>query len=173
MRIARAAAIKPPESPFYPVDDCVPKGTVHSTCNALHKVTPSVTSEGRLCVKRREGIIGWPGLEFSKDKEKNHDLPELLSMGSRNVEEVDHSLIAMAIRQEAELTKYPLPTLVVGFALWSDSCDPSTSLSKNNRGSVWALLLTMCCRIANVNPFSYTYLLSVGASVRNLPKHTR
>ena len=59
-------------------------------------------------MKRREGLIGWPGLEFSTDKEKNNDLPELLSMGSRNVEEVDHSLIAMAIRQEAELTKYPL-----------------------------------------------------------------
>ena len=146
---------------FYPVQDSVPKQVVINRANALYKVEPSKTKNGRLSLARRESI-GWPGLKMDYEEK---ELPEFLRMGNREVRDLDHSLIALAISEEAVLSNYPLPTLVIGFALWSDSCDPNSSLSKKNRGSVWALLLTLCCKIMNVNPFSYTYLVAVGESV--------
>lgn len=163
-RIAAAATISPPEHPFYPATNCLSKQLVHSRCNALHKVTPADGIPGKFKVERRE-IVGWKGLSMSnKEIAEGSELPEMLRYGERTVRELDHSLLAMAIREEAILSKYPLPTLVIAFALWSDSCDPN-GMSKNTRGSVWALLLTLCCRVGNVNPFSYTYLVAVGESV--------
>ena len=149
-----------PREPFHPLMNELPKSNFLQRGNALHKVTPSQKTEGTLSVTRRE-LIGWPGLKY----DGGEDLPDFLKMGQRDVHEVDRSLLAMAIREEAILSDYRLPTLVLGFGLWSDSCDPNSSMGKNNRGSVWALLLTLCCKVANVNPFSYTYLLSVGSSV--------
>lgn len=185
-RIADASIISHPDNPFHPTDYCVPKAVVMKKGNSLHRIGPCEREDDRLAVTRRE-LVGWPGLQVPEvTNDENGGLPEMLRYGERTIRDIDHSLIAQAIREEAILSKYPLPTLVIGFALWSDSCDPNRSMSKLNRGSIWALLLTLCCRIANINPFSYTYLIALGKDVScskqasilkskdwlNLTKHT-
>lgn len=164
-RIADASSINHPEKPFYPTDEGVPKAIVMKKGNSLHRIGPSEKGDDRLSVTRRD-LVGWPGLEAPEVvNDENGGLPDMLRYGDRTVRDIDHSLIAQAIREEAVLTKYPLPSLVIGFALWSDSCDANRSLSKLNRGSIWALLLTLCCRIANINPFAYTYVVALGKDV--------
>jgi hypothetical protein len=161
--MARAVAIDPPKKPFHPIDSELPKALALERANALHRLLPRRDKEGVLIASRRE-LVGWPGLtEETETADGEESLPEFFRMGTREVRDLDHSIVALAIREEAVMTDYRLPTLVVGFALWSDGCEPNATLL--NRGSVWALLLTLCCQVAHVNPFSYTYLVSTGADV--------
>lgn len=167
-RIAAAAAIRHPENAFYPADKELAKSYVVKKGTALHKFSPSESEENKMVATRRE-LVGWPGLSLTDEELADGNLlPEMLRYGERTVRHLDHCLIAQAIREEALLSRYPLPALVIGFALWSDGCDANSSMSKANRGSLWALLLTLCCKIARINPFSYTYLVAIGDSVSAL-----